>query len=143
MSRNYPDGCLTLKSENELFSEILHNVGKGTLTLGMSSLPKLLSTGLQPNKKLWKDIRKSNAGHPYMVSYMFDISRHNVHLQCVRDKDHQSLYQLDKLCHPNKGEYLKLSDTGKLEVYNDENKIMRMATDFTGNQLDVEQISVI
>ena len=143
MSRNYPDGCLTLKSENELFSEILHNVGKGTLTLGMSSLPKVLSTGLQPNKKLWKDIRKSNAGHPYMVSYMFDISRHNVHLQCVRDKDHQSLYQQSKLYQTNNREYIKLSDTGKLEVHNGKNEIMRMATDFTGNQLRVKITSVI
>ena len=146
------DGCLTLKSENGLFSEVIHDVGTGVLTLGMSSMPKVRSTVIQSNKTtnkssdqkgLWLNIETSSVASPYKVSYIFDMTRNNVNLGCVRDKNHQKLYPPNKFRHLDNGGFVKLSNTGKLEIYDNEHKIQRMAADFTGNYKSEDTSSII
>ena len=72
---------------------------------------------------------------PFKVSYVLNINANNVDLGCVRDKNHQIVYSPTKYCYADKGGYLKISDTGKLEIYNNEHKKQRMATNFKGNPL--------
>ena len=62
------------------------------------------------------------------------MNANDVYLGCVRDQDHQIVYSPNKYFHSDKGGYLKISDTGKLEIFNNEHKKQRMVTDFTGNQ---------
>ena len=137
LHHNYPDGCLTLKSDNELFSEVIHDVGTKKLTLEMSSTPKILSQNRSLDG-LWSPLEVNNMRSPFKVSYVLDMSANNVYLGCVRDKNHQTVYSPTKYCHADKGGYLKISDTGKLEIYNNEHKKLRMVTDFTGNQLSLD-----
>ena len=134
LHHDYPDGCLTLKSDNELFSEVIHDVGTKKLTLEMSSTPKILSRNRSLDG-LWSPLEVNNMRSPFKVSYVLDMSANEVYLGCVRDKDHQTVYSPNKYCHANKGGYLKLSDTRKLEIYNNENKKQHMATNFTGKHL--------
>ena len=100
----------------------------------MSLPPKILSKNRSLNG-LWSELKTNTMKPPFKVSYVLDMSGNNLYLGCVRDKDHQTVYSQKKYSHADKEAYLKISDTGKLEIYNNEHKKQRMATNFKGNPL--------
>ena len=98
----------------------------------MSIPPKVLSEK-RSTKGLWTQYDIDKIRSPLKVSFMFNMSTNNVNLGHVRDKNFKLLYSPSKLCDADKAGYLKLSNTGKLEVYNFEKREQLVSTNFTGN----------
>ena len=139
--------CRILKSENNSFRRMLHDDGKGYFSIEMDRKPAVLPY-LANEDDLVFNRDTDQSGSPFKASIIFDMEQNMISLGDVRDKDFRLLRSaktadVTKLKGQDSIGKLTLSETGRFEVYDNNNQKLDIATNFKGkSHLDYDMIQL-
>ena len=141
-------GCISLTSENGLFQRVFHDDGKGNFSIEMDRKPTVLPY-LADKDDLGFNEDTDQSGSPFKASLIFDMEQNKINLGNVRNKDFKVLRTAKMLGNSRFISYdtigkLKLSETGKFEVFDINDRKLDMSTNFIGKSyFDFDVIQVL